>query len=113
LTFVADTVRGFLACAESDATICQTINVGTGKETSIGDLVKLILSLLAMEKPIVADPNRLRPKKSEVMRLICDPTKAKDLMQWEPHVSLVDGLAETIPWIREHLAQYRPETYAI
>jgi dTDP-glucose 4,6-dehydratase len=60
---------------------------------------------------IVIDPERLRPEKSEVLRLVSDNRLAREKLGWSPQVSLNDGLERTVAWIREHLAMYRPGRY--
>jgi len=113
LTFVEDTVLGFLAMAESDRSIGETINVGNGKTISIGGLAQTIVDMVNPDAKIVSVPDRVRPEKSEVMRLICGNQKAKELLGWEPTVSLYDGLARTVEFVREHLDLYRPEEYTV
>jgi NAD dependent epimerase/dehydratase len=113
LTFVIDTVEGFIKAAESESTIGQTINVGCGKGITIGDLAKTILSLMGSNKSIVLDENRLRPPKSEVYTLICDSTKALNLSGWRPAYSLKEGLSRTIEFISRNQHLYKPEKYTL
>jgi NAD dependent epimerase/dehydratase len=113
LNFVADTVSGFLRIAETDAAIGEVINLGTGREVSVGDVAAAIIRLVGRDIPVVFDANRVRPDASEVERLLADATKAKTLMQWEPRHSLDEGLRATIDWIRQHLDQYKPTVYAV
>lgn len=108
LLFVEDTVAGFLAVASSDACVGRVVNVGTGTEISIGELAARILALTGRgETPIVTDQERVRPRGSEVERLICDNRLAAQLTGWRPMVSLDEGLTRTIAWVREHLNRYR------
>jgi NAD dependent epimerase/dehydratase len=113
LTYVKDTVRGFLAIAESPDTIGETLNVGIGKGITIGELAALISQLTGSEKAVVQDEKRLRPAKSEVFTLICDHNKASRLTGWQPSYSLSDGLLETIDFVSNNLGFYRPSTYAL
>lgn len=113
LNFVANTVEGFLAAAASPAAIGRTINLGSGREISIGDLAALIGRLLDQPLPVTQEDQRLRPEKSEVERLLADNTLARTLLGWEPRVSLEDGLARTIEWLRTNQVHYRPDTYAV
>ena len=48
----------------------------------------------------VTDPRRVRPERSEVQILQSDPTRAKELLGWEPTVRLQNGLSETVKWLR-------------
>ena len=101
-TYVKDTVNGFIKVAESDRSIGEVINIGSNFEVSMGDLAGKISSLLDKKIDIIQDSSRVRPQKSEVQRLWCDNAKARRLLNWEPQVSLDEGLQETIEWIREN-----------
>lgn len=113
LTFVEDTARGFMAAAESEKVIGETINLGVGKGVSIRDMVKRISELLGKELIVKQNKDRLRPQGSEVMRLISDNSKAKSLMNWRPLVDLDSGLEKTIAYIREHLSEFKNNNYAV
>lgn len=113
LNYVGNTVDGFLQAAACDEAVGQTINLGSGREIRIGDLAELIGRLLGHSTDIQTDRNRMRPVGSEVERLLADNTKAKTLLGWEPRVPLEEGLQLTIEWFRDHVDQYRPETYVI
>ena len=112
-TYVADTVAGFLAAAQTPGVEGETFNLGVGSEIRIGDLAAEILSLLRVQKEIEVAPVRLRPGKSEVQRLLSDNSRARDRLGWSPRVSLRQGLGETIEWISAHLSLYRPEQYQL
>ncbi len=113
LTFVGDTVRGFLAVAESDRALGETINVGNGKAITIGDLAQKIVDLINPSAKIVSAETRVRPEKSEVMQLVAANAKARELTGWSPEVTLDDGLARTIEFVRENAEIYRPEEYVV
>lgn len=113
LTFVTDTVEGFLKIAGCDQAIGQTINIGAGKGLTIGALATLILSLLGVVKPVVADSQRFRPNASEVYTLICNRTKALETIGWSPAVGLREGLRQTIDFVSRNLAHYKPSRYAL
>jgi nucleoside-diphosphate-sugar epimerase len=113
LNYVADTVDGFVKAAEHDAAIGQVINLGTSNEISIGDLARLILSMMKKDLPVTSQDQRVRPENSEVERLCADNRKAKELLGWEPRHSLEQGLALTIEWLRENNEQYRSDIYVI
>lgn len=118
-TEVADTARGLTAALTSDGAIGRTVQLGTGLEISIGDLVEEIAGLMETEVEVTTDPARLRPEASEVQRLIADPSRASELLGWAPQRTGRDGLREglqrTITWFREprNLARYRPEDYGV
>ena len=113
LNFVANTVDGFLAAAAASEAIGQTINLGSGREISVGDLVQFIARLLGKPIDIEADEKRQRPEKSEVERLLADNARAITLLGWEPQVTLEEGLQRTIDWLREHQGRYRTGVYVV
>jgi nucleoside-diphosphate-sugar epimerase len=113
LTYVPDTVEGFLAIAESPATVGEVVNLGTGRGVTIGELAALIMKIMGRAVPIIADEGRVRPPKSEVERLLCDPRKANDLTGWTAQVSLEEGLRRTIEFIRGNLSRYKVDIYNV
>jgi NAD dependent epimerase/dehydratase len=114
LTYVEDTVAGFVAVAEArDEVLGRTVQLGTGEDVSIGDLVQLVSELLGRELTVEESPERVRPAKSEVERLISDPALARELTGWAPSVALRDGIGRTIEWIEGHPSLYRVGEYAI
>jgi dTDP-glucose 4,6-dehydratase len=56
---------------------------------------------------------RMRPPSSEVQRLLSNNQKARELLGWKPQTSLVQGLNETVEWVKERLAMYAPNSYRI
>lgn len=113
LNYVSNTVSGFLAAAGPESAIGQTINLGSNREISIGDLAILIAKLMNKPIEIISDNQRIRPENSEVERLLGSAAKAKEILGWEPEISLDDGLTKTIEWMAEHIHKYRPEIYAV
>lgn len=109
--FVADTVAGFIAAANADQAIGETVNIGSGREISIGDLVQQIARLMDRDVTVVADDQRIRPEKSEVDRLLASNARAKELLGWTPQVSLEQGLERTIAWLTQNSERYRPGVY--
>jgi len=112
-TYVSDTVEGFLQLSESEAAVGQEVNLGTGSEVSIGDLVQRINSVIGRTLPIRTQEERVRPETSEVNRLLSNNSKARDLVGWTPRVSLNDGLRLTAKWVEERLEMYDPSAYRI
>lgn len=112
-TFVTDTVDGFLRAAESSASVGQEINLGSGREISVGELAEAIASLVGRDLRIREVEERTRPPRSEVERLLADNSKARRLLGWEPRVGLRDGLRRTVEWVRNNASWYDPEAYRI
>jgi NAD dependent epimerase/dehydratase len=114
LTFVEDTAAGFIAVAQADQRVVgRTVQLGTGVDVSVGELVGLVGELVGKELAVETDPARVRPPNSEVERLISDPALAAELTGWRPRVELRDGVARTIEWIERHAARFRVGEYAI
>jgi NAD dependent epimerase/dehydratase len=113
LTYVSDTASGFTAVAASEAAVGETLQLGTGVDVSVGDLVEAVGSILGRELQVEQDPDRVRPEASEVMRLLSSPARMTELTGWRPEVSLTDGLERTIGWIRANPEAYPLEGYVI
>ena len=109
--YVRDTVAGFIAIAESDKTIGEEINIATQQEISIGDLANEIIEQINPNAKIICDEQRLRPKKSEVNRLLGSNEKIKRLTGWEPKYTFAQGIEETIEWIKSNLKHYKSDIY--
>ncbi len=113
LTYVSDTVAGFLAIAAAPEVAGETFNLGTGSEVSIRELAETIFELLGRRPHIEVDPTRLRPEKSEVQRLLADNAWAAQRLEWSPQVGLREGLQRTIDWVANNLDHYRPGEYYV
>ncbi len=113
LNFVANTVDGFVLAATAEAAVGHTMNLGSGREISIGQLAEEIVQRVGRPVKIEQQTQRLRPAASEVERLLADATLAQKLLGWEPRVSLEEGLQQTIDWFREHHERYRPGEYSV
>lgn len=115
LNFVLDTCKGFMLLAESNNAVGEVINIGSNNEISIGEVASIIKSQMESDIDIVLDPQRIRPKKSEVVRLWCDNKKIKEIVNFEPKFDIYSGLQETIAWFQdqENLAKYKSDIYNI
>lgn len=111
LNYVDNTVDGYLLAASTPDVEGQTINLGSGREISIRDLAQLIGRLTGREVIIECEAERMRPEGSEVERLLASNARARNLLGWEPAVTLEEGLERTIEWMRTHLERYRPGVY--
>jgi len=113
LTFVTDTANGFIKLAESKKTVGTTVNTGSGRGITIGELAEIIIRQVNPKARIVCEEKRVRPEKSEVMELLCDNRSASDLAGWKPSYTLEEGLAQTITWMKDHIASYKPGLYTV
>jgi UDP-glucose 4-epimerase len=116
-TFVTDTARAFVALAEApaEAVVGKTFNAGTGVEISIGQLVEQIAKAAGHEVEVIEEAERLRPTGSEVMRLLCDPSRLSAATGWKAEVGLAEGLTKTAEWFSkpENLAHYKWGSYTL
>ncbi len=113
LNFVQNTVEGFCASALSPSAVSQTINFGSGREISIGDLALLIAKMMGKDITVICEGERLRPVKSEVERLLACNKKAKELVGWEPKITLEEGLKQTIEWLMNNMEHYSTNGYVV
>jgi NAD dependent epimerase/dehydratase len=117
LLYVADTARAFIAAASAPLADVAggVLNAGTGDEISIGDLAALIARLMDRPLRIASASERLRPEASEVMRLVADASRLRELTGWAPAWTLEQGLAKTIDWLADpaNLARYKVEHFAL
>lgn len=111
--YVADTCAGFIAIAKSDRTIGEEINIATGREMTMQKTLETIASLMDADVTWVRDPERIRPSKSEVFRLLGDSTRLRELTGWKPGHTLEEGLRKTIDWFTEpgRMQKYKPDIY--
>lgn len=109
--FATDTAAGLLRCAEAAGIEGETINLGTGVEASVGQIVERVGELVGRPLDVVAAPGRLRPSASEVERLLCDAGKARGMLGWRAEIELAEGLRRTVEWIESSLSLYKPSIY--
>jgi NAD dependent epimerase/dehydratase len=114
-TYVKDTVSGFLALAAADGVLGEEVNIASGEEHSIGAIATRLIAELNPEAKIVLADDRLRPEKSEVVRLVGDNRKIRQLTGWRPSYDIEAGLRDSIEWFRkpENLARYKSGLYNV
>lgn len=113
LNYVENTVDGYVAAANAPGIEGETIQLGTGREISVGDLVPLVGNILGKALRVETEDQRQRKQGSEVDRLIADPSKAARLLGWTPRVSLEEGLSRTVDFLRAHAELYRADRYNV
>ena len=104
--YVEDLSAGFVAALVTPQAEGQVINLGCGEEVSMRDLAVRILGL--MGDPVEPKFGALAERPTEIRRMYCDNSRAKDVLGWAPVHSLDDGLAKTIAWYRERSAEGHP-----
>jgi len=113
--YVDDTCRGFIALAECDDSIGETVNIGSNFEISIGNTLNIIKELMNSDVQFTTDKKRIRPSKSEVFRLWCDNKKIEKLTGFRPKVGIREGLQRTIDWTIQpnNLKLYKSKIYNV
>lgn len=114
-TYISDTVEGFISIAKNKKSIGEIINIGSGYEISIENIVNLIQSLMKSDLKIKINSKRKRPVKGEVFRLKANIKKANKILDWEPSFKgkkgLANGLKETIEWFTNNSHLYKSSIY--
>jgi len=113
LTFVRDSVKGFIDFAECEKTGGEVVNLGSSHQVSISQIANLISNCLGKKIQIEREKKRMRPEKSEVERLFSDSRKAKRLFGWHPKTDLKQGIEKTISWYEKNLRRYKADIYNI
>ncbi len=111
--YVLDICQGFIDIGYSNKTIGEEINIGTGREISVGDLAKILISMINPKARPVSQKERFRPKNSEIDRLAACNKKMRRLTGWKPKYTLEKGLQETIDWMKTNLKCYKTDFYNI
>ncbi|MCF2207521.1 MULTISPECIES: dTDP-glucose 4,6-dehydratase [Halobacterium] len=97
LLYATDCARFIVEATFDDNAIGEVLNAGTGTDISINSLAELIAS----EDTDITHVDHHHPQ-SEVQKLRCDRTKAQALLDWEPEVSLEEGVSRLREWMRTH-----------
>lgn len=113
--YVEDTCRGFLALAQTEKAIGETVNIASNYEISVGDTLNLIGEIMGGDVKFLTDEQRLRPGKSEVFRLWGDNAKLVELTGFKPEHSIEDGLRKTVTWFldQDNLKHYKAGIYNV
>jgi NAD dependent epimerase/dehydratase len=114
LTYVDDTVAAFLATAAAPPSVIgRTIQLGTGHDVSVSEIVELVGDLLGRQLQVETEDSRIRPPLSEVQVLVADPSLAHELCGWRAEVELREGLQRTIAWIERNAERFKVGDYVI
>lgn len=114
-TYVADTVQGFIELGKADRAVGEVVNIATNSESSIEDIANILISIINPKATIVIDPSRIRPKNSEVYRLLGDNSLIKRLTSWKTNFDLQSGLMKTVEWFSDsrNMLAYKEKIYNI
>ena len=116
-TFVTDTAKAFALSMTAPGIEGEVLNLGTGWEVSVEGIIDLLAELTGHQPEIAVEEARLRPRGSEVERLLSDNSKAKRLLGWEPRYvgesGFREGLKLTLEWLEKELVagRVKPEAY--
>lgn len=113
MTYVSDTVEGFVLAATAKDIDGETIQLGTGSMVSIQEMVDTAIAVTGRQVRVVTDERRLRPDASEVTVLLSDPTRAKTLLGWEPRVSFRSGVERFATWLKAHRDAYQVDYFHV
>ena len=111
--YVDDTVNGMLALASCEETMGEAVNIGSGENWSIKEVVDLVFDITGRTIEISQDHTRIRPENSEVNELLCDNSKLLDLTEWKSETDLKTGLKTTIDWMEENQKKFSIDNYDI
>ena len=112
-TYVKDTAAGMCSLIECEAAQGAVLNIGTGQEWSIEETAKMLMDITGYTVPIVCDEERIRPKNSEVNRLVADISRITSMTSWKPQASFERGLKETCHWLGQNLHHFEPTKYSM
>ena len=113
--YVLDTCRALIQLAYCENAIGEIVNIGSNYEISIGDTLELIKGLMNSDVQFLHDDTRIRPARSEVLRLWCDNTKINQLTGFKPELDIRSGLELTIKWFKNpnNLLKYKSHIYNV
>jgi len=113
MNFVHDIVGGMIEACFSSKTSGLTMNLATGKDYYIEEMVKIIGDILGKKLIIKTEQRRRRPLKSEVWRLVGDNSLAAKTFGYEPKYTIEAGLKKTVEFFEKHIDLYAKEDYQL
>lgn len=113
LNYVGDTVKALAKIALSTKGVGGQFNIASGKDYSIAEIVEMVGSILGKSLTIKTDRRRVRPKASEVSRLLGDGSSAKKVFRLNKRCSIETGLKQTIAYFESHIDKFVDEDYQL
>jgi NAD dependent epimerase/dehydratase len=117
--YVEDTANAFISCLNNRNILGQVINIGNGFEVSIKNILDILKKDFNLKFKYSLEKKRIRPKNSEVFRLLSSNSKATKLLKWKPKYNGLAGfkkaLKKTIEWysVQENLKKFNENVYNI
>jgi UDP-glucose 4-epimerase len=111
LTYVTDTVDAFVRAASAPIDPGETIQLGTGRASSVKEIFDLACTALGVHAEIEIADERVRPVESEVQVLLSDPRRAEQRLGWKAEVTLEAGIDKAAVWLKDWMHAYRPDDY--
>jgi NAD dependent epimerase/dehydratase len=113
MVYVGDTAAGFIALADADECVGKVTNLATGTGISVRELAERIMRRVGKQLPIVATEERIRPEKSEVLKLIGSAAAAHSRADWKATTDLDVGLTRTLEWMKRHSQLFQVGAYSV
>jgi nucleoside-diphosphate-sugar epimerase len=98
LMYVEDCAEFVVQAAYSDAANGEILNAGLGEDITMNDLAALVCK----DEGRIKHVEHIHPQ-SEIPRLVCDYSKAKRVLGWEPRTSLVEGIEKFRNWMKDNI----------
>ena len=95
--YVEETAHWLRRVAECDALVGQTINLGSGKETSVNELADIIYETVGLGKP---EPDYQPNRPGDVQRHLADVRRAKEILGFHTRISVRQGIGRLIQHLR-------------
>jgi nucleoside-diphosphate-sugar epimerase len=99
--YVDNIVDGLVRAAEHEGPIDGVLNLASGEEVAIRDLVRIIAELTETRSPLEIGALPYRP--TEIWRMFADNSRAQKTLNWRPAIGLREGLQRTVQWFRKYL----------
>ena len=102
--YVDDAVEAFVRASEAPLSVGGTYNIGTGRQTTVNEVHRIISSVLYESRP----PRYAAARIGELHAIALDAAKAEEDFGWKPAVDIFEGIQRTIQWLRSTLMPEQP-----
>ncbi len=103
--YIDDVAEGFYRVSARPDLSGEIINLGTGKQSTLGDMANVILSASGASVPYTVGGNEKRS--FDTYTWVSNPEKMSRLLEWTPKHSLEEGVAKTVEWLKKNVDYYR------